>query len=292
MPASGRTGSGRPARSWNWSVDPWMWLAVVILLPSRVLIYAAFSSASSIHRRFFRVSILFTARSPGSPGAADVGRAYARLRAAFASPIHVTILPDRGEHSPGTTRTGDHQAPAARGDLAAAERTVLTGSSPVDQQPCGPSHSTTTGPARRASRGTRRSRSRRRGRRSSTPRGSALEAGPGARAGRRRRAPRHHVGRCGSAGPVARSRGWGRVSPLVLRRRARPGGDVLVGVTSPRPSSLRKGRESFKKLCRSARAFLPASSSSSSVPAASTAPGSPRWARRARRPRRTRRPTP
>ena len=78
MPARGRTGSGRPARSWNWSVDPWMWLAVVILLPSRQRIYACFSAASSIHRRFFRVSILSTARSRDSPGADGVG---ARTRA-------------------------------------------------------------------------------------------------------------------------------------------------------------------------------------------------------------------
>lgn len=52
-PASGRTGSGRPARSWNWSVDPWMLLAVVMLLPSRVPLYAVAAHPSSIHRRFF-----------------------------------------------------------------------------------------------------------------------------------------------------------------------------------------------------------------------------------------------
>ena len=47
MPASGRTGSGRPARSWNWSVDPWMWLAVFMTV--------AFE-ASYLRRIFSRVN--------------------------------------------------------------------------------------------------------------------------------------------------------------------------------------------------------------------------------------------
>ena len=140
MPASGRTGSGRPARSWNWSVDPWMWLAVVILLPSRQRIYACFSAASSIHRRSFECRYCprpdrVTRRAPMV--LARIREPAGRGRLAGPRPRRAGVTRQARPPSLPPAAAGPR---GARGGGAHRERRALAGSSPVHRQTCGPAH--------------------------------------------------------------------------------------------------------------------------------------------------------